>query len=201
MKVCILDYGSGNIKSVYNLLNYLNYPTIISNKKNDILNCTHIILPGVGSFRSSMEKIKSLIPLGTLEKEVINFEKPFLGICVGMQLLATKGHEVQETNGLGWIDGEVKRISAKNIPLPHIGWQSLKIKNKSQITNNIDNLDFYFVHSYAFNVKKRQEVLACTIYGEEFCSIVQKKNIIGVQFHPEKSQQAGIKIFQNFLSL
>ena len=201
MKVCILDYGSGNIKSVLNLLNHMNCSAKISNQEDDIVSSTHLILPGVGSYKASMEKIKSSIPIDTLEKEVIRYEKPFLGICVGMQVLSTIGHEVQETQGLGWIDGEVNKIKVDNLPLPHIGWQSLKIKNRTSLIDELDGLDFYFVHSYALYPKNEKEIITNTIYGEEFCSIVQKKNITGVQFHPEKSQQAGIKILQNFFSL
>ena len=118
-----------------------------------------------------------------------------------MQVLSTKGFEVEETPGLGWIEGEVKKINPKELPLPHIGWQNLNIKKNNKIIKDINDLDFYFVHSYALYARNEEEVIASAKYGEEFCSIIQKENIIGVQFHPEKSQQAGMKILQNFLSL
>ena len=110
MKVCILDYGSGNVKSVYNLITFLGFNTIISNQVSDIESASHIILPGVGSFGSSINKIKSIIPLAKLETEVVNYNKPFLGICVGMQVLADRGFEHGSHHGLGWIKGSVEKL-------------------------------------------------------------------------------------------
>tara|TARA_Y100000741_G_scaffold324419_1_gene275311 strand:- start:165 stop:788 length:624 start_codon:yes stop_codon:yes gene_type:complete len=200
-KVCILDYGSGNVNSVYNILNYMKYSVKISNNEEEIKNSSHIILPGVGSFGSAIDKINKLLPINILSKEVLEKRKPFLGICVGMQVLATKGFENGEHKGLGWIDGVVRKIDSKNHSLPHIGWQGINVKIKEPITLNISNLDFYFVHSYAMYPENANYLAATTNYGEEFCSIVKKENIYGTQFHPEKSQQAGMQVIKNFIEL
>ncbi len=198
--VCILDYGSGNVASVYNLLNRLNYKAKISNDSSDIKNSSHIILPGVGAFGASIERIRNKIEINLLEDEVKIKKKPFLGICVGMQILADKGYEFGEHDGLGWIEGTVEKIKAKI--LPHIGWNNIQVKKQSPIFSNIKNLkDFYFVNSFAFNVKDKNFIISETNYGSTFCSAVQKDNIFGVQFHPEKSQKAGQLVIHNFLKL
>ncbi len=130
-KVCILNYGSGNVKSVYNMVSYLQYDAVISNSAYDIKRSTHIILPGVGSFGAAMEKIKTFVPLNVLEREVFNHQKPFLGICVGIQVLSEKGFEHGEYSGLGWLKGSVTRLQTKFLPLPHIGWNEINIKRVS----------------------------------------------------------------------
>ena len=199
VNVCILDYGSGNVKSVQNLLKYLKVKTIVSNKKENIKKSTHIILPGVGAFGQSMKKLAKKVNIKALENEVIKKKKPFLGICVGMQLLADESDEFGKHKGLGWIGGKVRKLRSKI--LPHIGWNDIKIKMKSNIFKNLHEKDFYFLNSYHFVLKNKNLVIAESIYGHKFCSVVQKQNIIGVQFHPEKSQGAGKKIIQNFLEL
>jgi glutamine amidotransferase len=199
-KVCILDYGSGNVASVYNLIYRLGYDINVSNKSVDIKKSSHLILPGVGAFGSSIEKIKNNISLDLLNEEVQVKKKPFLGICVGMQLLAEKGLEFGEHNGLGWIEGTVEKLSAK--VLPHVGWNNIEMKKNSPIFDNVKNRsDFYFVNSYAFKVKNNNFITAETTYENKFCSAVQKENIFGVQFHPEKSQKAGQLIIDNFLKV
>ena len=199
-KVCVLDYGSGNVASVYNLINRLGYDIKISNKPEDIKKSSHLILPGVGAFGASVEKIKSNISIELLKDEVKVKKKPFLGICVGMQVLAEKGLEFGTHEGLGWIEGTVEKINAK--VLPHIGWNNIEIKKNSPIFSNIKNAsDFYFVNSYAFKVKDNNFIIAETTYENTFCSAVQKENIFGVQFHPEKSQKVGQDIIENFLKV
>ena len=201
VKVCLLDYGSGNIKSVLNLINYIGSEIVISNDKKDIEGCTHLILPGVGSFGTAMDKIKKEIPLSFLEQEVVTKKKPFLGICVGLQVLFQKGYEFGEHDGLGWLDGIVEKLDAENHPLPHIGWNSIKEKKPSPLFRGLGNInDFYFAHSFAVKTNATF-VISKTIYGNTFCSAIQKDNIFGVQFHPEKSQSAGILLMKNFLSL
>ena len=200
-KVCIMDYGSGNVKSVYNLVKHLGYETVISNSKYEIQKATHLILPGVGSFASAMSKIKSNISLNILNVDVLDKKKPILGICVGMQVMANKGYENGENIGLGWIDGTVRKINVSNSPLPHIGWNNIIIKKKSKLTSYLDKVnDFYFVHSYAYNTE-RDYIIAETDYEEQFPSIIKKDNIYGVQFHPEKSQKAGQQLLKNFLNI
>lgn len=200
--VCILDYGSGNVQSVRNIFESFTDDVVVSNEKDAIKSATHIVLPGVGAFGASMKRIEQRIPLETLEKEVLKNNKPFLGICVGMQVLAEKGYEFGEHEGLGWIPGEVVRLDAGELPLPHIGWNDIKIKKPSALLkDSIKERDFYFVHSYVFKENDVGNRVAETQYGEDFSSVVQKGNIFGVQFHPEKSQKAGMGLLKNFLEL
>jgi glutamine amidotransferase len=200
-KICVLDYGSGNVRSVFNLFNSINQSVIISNQHKDIKNASHIVLPGVGSFGSAMNNIKLNIPLGILEGEVLNKGKPFLGICVGMQVMATESSEFGKHLGLNWISGEVKKISA-DLPLPHIGWNNLKIFQNSKLLEGInEDLDFYFVHSFKFHLNDSSLLVASSEYGESIPSIINKENLFGVQFHPEKSQVAGKKLAINFLKI
>lgn len=202
MRVCILDYGSGNVQSVYNMLSTIESNVVISNNPDDIVSATHIILPGVGAFGAAMEKIKNTIPMGVLKTEVFEKKKPFLGICVGLQVLADRGFEFGEHYGLGWISGTVEKIETGSLPLPHIGWNSIKIVNHSPLLDHFDNnQDFYFVHSFAFKEKNATNIVATTEYGQEFNSIISKDNIYGVQFHPEKSQKAGKVLLENFLKI
>tara|TARA_Y100001970_G_C14228461_1_gene857139 strand:+ start:1033 stop:1647 length:615 start_codon:yes stop_codon:yes gene_type:complete len=202
IKICILDYKSGNVGSVFNIIKYMGYNCKISNEEKDLEDASHIILPGVGSFKKSMKKIKENIPIKKLEEQILKKKKPFLGICVGMQVLAEKGNEFGIENGLGWIEGEVNILKTENLPLPHICWNSINIKNKSELTKNLEGInDFYFVHSYKFDVKNEDEINARTEYGENFCSIVNKDNIYGVQFHPEKSQKSGMILLKNFINI
>jgi imidazole glycerol-phosphate synthase subunit HisH len=199
--VCILDYGSGNVKSVYNLISFLGYNVKVSNEIDDIKTATHIILPGVGAFGSAMKKINLKIPLVDLANEVIQNKKPFLGICVGMQVLVEKGYEYGEHDGLGWLPGFVNKIETNTYPSLHIGWNNINVKTDSILFQGLDDInDFYFVHSYAVNTDETFEI-SDTEYGNKFCSSVQKDNIYGVQFHPEKSQKAGQKLIHNFLSI
>jgi glutamine amidotransferase len=199
--VCILDYGSGNVKSVKNLIDYLGFDCLISNVDDDIIRCTHLILPGVGSYGAAMENIFNRIPIGTLEFQVLVKKKPFLGICVGMQVLSNFGKEFGFHKGLGWIDGFVDKVDSLDLPLPHIGWNDVNVLNDCQLFNGLnDNLDFYFVHSYKFAVDDKSVVTSEVDYGTTFCSSLQKGNIFGVQFHPEKSQKSGQVLMNNFLN-
>lgn len=201
IKVCILDYGSGNVNSVYNLVSFLGYDVIVSNERIEIESASHIILPGVGSFGAAMGKIRNQIPLKVLENEVFNNRKLFLGICVGMQVLLEKGYEHGGQDGLGWIPGTVEKLQVKNLPLPHIGWNDIIIRKDSDLFSDLGDIkDFYFVHSYAIKTDENF-VLTETNYGSNFYSSINKENIYGVQFHPEKSQKAGQKLIQNFLTI
>ena len=199
-QVCILDYGSGNVGSVSNLLNHLGIKNMVSNKELDVQKSTHLMLPGVGSFGSAMEKIKNNLPMTLLADEVILNKKPFLGICVGMQVLATYGLEFGKNEGLGWIDGTVDIIDSGNNPLPHIGWNNVNSIQESKLMKGLEKInDFYFVNSYCFKAKSEDHIIAKTTYHDKFASIIGKENILGVQFHPEKSQSAGQMIIRNFL--
>ncbi|MEQ8191694.1 MAG: imidazole glycerol phosphate synthase subunit HisH [Candidatus Eremiobacterota bacterium] len=201
-KVCVLNYGAGNVKSVYNMLLTMTDNVKISNAPEVIQCASHIILPGVGSFGSSMEKIKNNIPLEVLSNEVLEKKKPFLGICVGMQVLADIGFEFGNFQGLGWISGEVHKLNSLELPLPHIGWNNIEIiKDNPILSHFTSSQDFYFVHSYIFKPGIIDFIVAETDYGEKFPSIINKGNIYGVQFHPEKSQKAGKILIENFLRL
>jgi len=202
MQVCILDYGSGNVQSVLNQLLTITDNVLISNKEEDINTSTHLILPGVGSFGASMKKIKRNIPLDILEQAVLRDKKPFLGICVGLQVLAEKGIEHGEHMGLGWIPGTVTKLQADGLLLPHIGWNNIQIKKQHDLVKGFKaHSDFYFLHSYAFEVKNTDNIIATTEYGVKFNAIIHKENIFGVQFHPEKSQKIGKLLLHNFLSI
>lgn len=199
-KICILDYGSGNSMSVYNAIKFLKYKVTLSNKVDDIKKSTHLILPGVGSFKKTMEKIKKKLPLKIITEQVLNQKKPILGICVGMQVLSNYGYEFEKYTGLGWIPGEVKILKKKPNKIPHVGWNNLDIKKENKILNGIDSKDnLYFVHSYKFNTKNKENILCTSNYNEDFCSIIYHKNIYGFQFHPEKSQISGLKLLKNFV--
>ena len=200
--ICILDYGVGNIFSLKNILKKNNINFTYSRKKKDILNATHLILPGVGSFDIAIRKLSESISIDFLNNEVLKKKKPILGICVGMQIMATNGHENTLTNGLGWIEGSVKIIDSKKLSLPQVGWNNLLLsKKKSDIMYGVEKKDFYFLNSYYFDIMNKKNVIAYTSYGIKFPSVIQKNNIVGVQFHPEKSQKAGLQLIKNFIKL
>lgn len=200
--VCILDFCSGNVGSVRNIFRAFSDHVIISNEPYDIEGATHLVLPGVGAFGAAMEKIRRYIPIQILEEVVLHKKKPFLGICVGMQVLADKGLEYGEHAGLGWIQGVVKKLESGEQPLPHVGWNDIKITKSTPLLNGLDAIrDFYFVHSYAFSVQDRSQVCAVAEHGETFDCVLNQGNIFGVQFHPEKSQKAGQRLVKNFLEI
>lgn len=202
IQVCIIDYCTGNPRSVFNAIRDLGALVKISNKDEDINAATHLVLPGVGAFSAAMNKLKKIGLIGILKKNVIEVKKPFLGICVGMQILADEGFEYGWHEGLGWMQGSVNRMEVGKLPLPHIGWNNLKLTNPSPMLDRIGNeVDFYFVHSYYFKPKDKTHINAVFEYGREFPAVVSKDNIFGVQFHPEKSQKAGRILFDNFLRI
>ena len=214
MLLLILDYGSGNVKSVYNAFKLvldkveLSYEIKVSNYRNDINKCDFVILPGVGSFKNCKKNIFQQEGLvDTLRENVLNKLKPFLGICVGMQLLADFGFENGKHKGLGWINGNVKLLKYKKdinnhqIKIPHMGWNNIKLCCKDKLFKNIyKNEQFYFVHSYYFDIKKQENLLAYTNHGINIPAVIKKENIYGLQFHPEKSGIAGQKILSNWLN-
>tara|TARA_Y100000768_G_C23990707_1_gene692521 strand:- start:5638 stop:6249 length:612 start_codon:yes stop_codon:yes gene_type:complete len=200
MKVVILDYGSGNVGSLSNILDILNFKYVISNDDIDIESATHFILPGVGAFSTVMEKINSSLNTKLLMKKIKSDYTPILGICVGMQVMADFGYENKKDIGLGLISGEVKKIDTKEV-LPHVGWNNINIINENDILNNIEDCsDFYFVHKYCFYPESESSIVTTTDYGEtSFASIIADNNILGVQFHPEKSQDFGKLLIKNFI--
>ena len=204
-QVTIIDYGSGNVLSAQKSFikvtndNNIKCKVLISNKLEDIRSSTHVVLPGQGAFATCMSGIKN--KKGLIE-ELYEFaiikKKPFLGICIGMQMLASHSEENGLHEGLGWIDGRIKALPTKNLKIPHMGWSQVIPVKKNDIIDASD--DYYFVHSYYFDCANNEYKLAETQYGINFTSIVGKENIYGVQFHPEKSSSQGLKLIKNFVS-
>ena len=206
MKIALIDYGSGNLQSAYKALelaaNYEKKNKIfVTSKSKDLLLADKIVLPGVGTFSDCMRGITSIYGMiDILNEEVIQKKKPFLGICVGMQLLATMGKEKGNHKGLGWIKGKVIKLKKnKQIKIPHMGWNTVKIISKHPILKR-KKFESYFVHSYNFVCKDKKNILATCNYQQDITAIVGKENIIGTQFHPEKSQKVGLEILKNFVS-
>jgi imidazole glycerol-phosphate synthase subunit HisH len=200
-KVCILDYGSGNVASVRNSFQRLSIETLVSNEVKDIRDASHLVLPGVGAFKSSMEKINAKLPLSVIYSQ-ISHGKPFLGICVGMQALAEKGFEFGVYPGLALLPGSEVIELPTEVSKPHVGWNSIETQRQHPILNNIqDGADFYFVHSYFVSKIENADKIAVCDYGVKFPAVIAKENLIGVQFHPEKSQSNGNKLLENFVEL
>ena len=203
-QITIVDYGSGNVLSAQQSFlkvakdNNIKAKVEISNNLNVIRNSSHIVLPGQGAFSSCMsglKKTKGLVE--ELREFAIIKKKPFLGICVGMQMLAINSVENGLHTGLGWIDGYIKPLPNTNLKMPHMGWNIVKPVNKNQLIQ--DPSDYYFVHSYYFECQNKENILAESQHGINFASIIGKENIYGVQFHPEKSSSQGLNLIKNFL--
>ena len=230
MSVVIIDYGSGNLRSVAKAFERVSGSAVqVTCSPDDLVKATHIVLPGVGAFADCMQGLRALPGmLEALEQQVIQNGKPFLGICVGMQMLFEKGHEHGVHDGLGWLKGEVvgllsqpddrnRMTDDKNFPssvirhpssgasslkIPHMGWNDLQITGDHPLLRDIKNGDHaYFVHSYHAVCNNPADVLATVDYGQKVTAVVGSRNIFGVQFHPEKSQETGLTLIKNFLSL
>ena len=207
-KITIVDYGSGNVLSAQKSFikiakdNNIKVDVLISKKINDVKNSTHIVLPGQGAFSTCMNGLKKTDGLiDELSEFALIKKKPFLGICVGMQMLAKTSEENGDHKGLGWIDGQIKLLPGNNLKLPHMGW-NLVIPTNTRYNNLISTKnDYYFVHSYYFDCAEKDNILAETKYGTNFASIVGKENIYGVQFHPEKSSSQGLNLLKEFIGV
>ncbi len=205
-KITIVDYGSGNVlsaqKSFVKIAKDINIEVdvLISKKLNDVKDSTHVVLPGQGAFSTCMNGLKKTDGLiDELSEFALIKKKPFLGICVGMQMLAKMSEENGDHEGLGWIDGQIKLLPGDNLKLPHMGW-NLVMPTNSKYNNLISTKnDYYFVHSYYFDCANKDNILAETKYGTNFASIVGKENIYGVQFHPEKSSSQGLSLLKEFI--
>jgi glutamine amidotransferase len=211
MLLTVVDYGVGNLRSIAksiekaNLESKLNYSIRISSDISDIKKADKLVLPGQGSFKACLDGIKNIKGLDEeLNESVLSKKKPVYGICAGMQLFGTTGYEEEETPGLNWIEGNVVKIqpSSDNLKIPHMGWNELNVKNYSEVFKNIEHKSHaYFIHSYEFLPKDKKIISLSTYYGKEIVAAVCRENIYGSQFHPEKSQDTGIKILTNFLKI
>ena len=208
MNITIVDYGSGNISSVINSFKEVCKNKCKINVSSDlkiISSSDKIVLPGQGSFKSCIEALNNIKDLNEILKQfVFDKKKPLLGICVGMQMFADVGFEETETKGLGWISGKVSKINNQNgkFKLPHIGWNEIIITKESNIFKNIENKShMYFVHSYEFIPKEKNVISSITDYSTKIVCSVEKENIFGTQFHPEKSDKLGLKFIENFISI
>ena len=203
MKIGIINYGIGNIRSLYNSIKNLEFEVDILSEPKSLKNYDKFFLPGVGSFNSAMNLINKLGWKNEIKENVLHNKKSIFGICLGMQILLSTGREHGETDGLNLIDGEVLHLNdvGCRLPTPHIGWNEIDIKKKNYFFDNIpDRSNFYFVNSYAANVKKDEDLIATTNYDINFTSVICRENIFGTQFHPEKSSKAGRQLINNFLN-
>ena len=208
MNVTIVDYNSGNISSVINSFKEVAKDKVnikVTSDLNDIKSSDKVVLPGQGSFKSCVDALNNINGLVDILNEfAINNKKPLLGICVGLQMFADIGYEETETKGLSWISGKVLKINNQNgkFKLPHIGWNEIEIVKDSKIFKNIDNKShMYFVHSYEFVPSDKSVISSTTDYASNIVCSVEKENIFGTQFHPEKSDKIGLRIIENFITL
>jgi glutamine amidotransferase len=202
-KIALIDYGAGNLHSVHNALKAVGADVVVTADANIVRAADRIVLPGVGSFKACAEGLRALPGMIQAMTERVHVGgAPFLGICVGMQLLANRGLEHGETAGLGWIDGEVRLIepSDPSIKIPHMGWNDVALMPHAKEHRVVDAGEAYFLHSYHFAADNPSDVLALTDHGEGLVAAVAKDNILGVQFHPEKSQKFGLELLERFLT-
>ena len=203
--IAILNYGLGNLKAFANVYENINVEAVIASNEKDLVNASKIILPGVGSFDQAMSQLNSSGMRKILDHAVLELRLPVLGICVGMQMLARSSEEGC-MEGLSYINAEVKKFDVSKLnykpKLPHMGWNTIKTIGQNPLLLTIDQEPrFYFLHSYYMDCNDRQDIISLTDYGIEFASTVNHKNIYGVQFHPEKSHENGIKLLRNFARL
>jgi glutamine amidotransferase len=199
-RVAIVDYGMGNLRSVANAVRIAGAEPIIVAERHALQGHERIILPGVGAFARAMQNLEQGRLRDPLERERIR-GTPILGICLGMQLMCLSSEEEGEHLGLGWVDAKVKRFpSSQGIKVPHMGWDDVSVKTDHPLTRGMrDGSDFYFVHSYYVDMADSRNILLACEYGMPFCALFASGNVCGAQFHPEKSQQAGLRLIKNFL--
>lgn len=198
----IVDYGMGNLLSVKNAIEFLGYDAEYVNVDSDFNDFEKIILPGVGAFPDCMRNLNENGFTDLLNLQVIQNRKPILGICLGMQVMASFGLENGKTEGFGWFDGIVQKmdVTDSNLRIPHVGWADIETKDHFIFEGLCKNTDFYFVHSYHIECNNENNVIATINHGKVFTAAVAKDNIIGCQFHPEKSQESGLIVLKNFIT-
>ncbi len=203
--IAIIDYNAGNLRSVLNAFEAIGQKAKITKDPKEIANCAGIVLPGVGAFGKCIESLKEQGLLDVLNEEVLVKKKPYLGICLGLQFLAHYSNEHGYHEGFGWLDAGVEKIVPDDpkFRIPHIGWNNITVKKKEPLFTGIEDPVVYFVHSYRLMVENGNSSVVSSIcwHGTEIVASVQKENIFAVQFHPEKSQQHGLKILENFSKL
>ena len=203
MKLVVIDYGVGNLASIKNILKRIGVDSVISSSKNELLAADKIILPGVGAFDTCARQLNESGLLPSLLKKVLKDKVPVLGVCVGMQIMLD-GSEEGVLPGLGWIKGRVIKFNSNNLPahykIPHMGWSDVTVKRPSRLMENIVDPRFYFVHSYHAKVVNADDAILTANYGHPFIAGIEHENIVGVQFHPEKSHSFGMRLLQNFVS-
>lgn len=197
--IVVIDYGMGNLGSIVNMVKKVGYKCHITSDLEEIKKATKLILPGVGSFDNGMKKLKELGMINILNQKVLVEKTPILGICLGMQLM-TKSSEEGSMTGLGWIDAVSKRFVSDTLKIPHMGWNIVKHQKSSCLFDECESEKrFYFVHSYCVSCNHKEDILTITNYTHDFISSFKKNNIIGVQFHPEKSHKFGMNLIKNFM--
>ena len=202
LNVGLIDYQAGNIQSIGNAFEHLGARTSRVRQAADFESVTHLLLPGVGAFGFCAEKLRASGLTERLRRWAIDEKRPLLGICVGMQLMADIGEEMGEHAGLGWIGGRVQRMpSAPQIRVPHVGWNDVRFEQSFGDFAADQSADFYFDHSYAFHSPRHGEVVGICEHGYRFCALVRRENLVAAQFHPEKSQDAGLRFLAGFLRL
>ena len=203
MTVGIINYGMGNLGSIINAFDFLNYKIEIVEDYKKIKNYDSLILPGVGAYPKAMSIIKKKFFLNEIKNHVSIKKKKILGICLGMQILLSSSEEKEFTSGLDLIPGKVKLLNLKDNPVPHVGWSQLKYNSDSLLFKKIDKRDFYyFDHSYYYSAStSKKNIIAEISYEKKIAAVISKNNVFGVQFHPEKSQSAGLKLLENFVKI
>mgnify|MGYP001998297632 FL=1 len=204
MSIAIIDYGSGNLRSAEKAFARCapGRDLKVTGDPDAVVHADHIVLPGVGSFGDCVHGLAAIDGLrAALEARVVNDGRPFLGICVGMQLMCTIGTERGQHEGLGWFEGSVDALNvAAPLKVPHMGWNTLHMRARHDVFDGLDNADFYFVHSYAARPKNQVDIVAETDYGGPIVAALARGNMIGTQFHPEKSQAVGLRLIENFVN-
>jgi len=202
LPVAIINYGLGNLRSVYNAIQFVGGEAFIAAKPEELRNASHIILPGVGAFGDGIGILNDNGWTGEIVRQASEEGKPFLGICLGMQLLARKGTEHGDFDGLGLIDGTVIKLETgdRTLRVPHIGWNTVKIDRPGKMYEGIESADCYFVHSYVLETTDRNVISGTSHHGHDFVASVEYGNVWGTQFHPEKSQKPGLRILKNFVA-
>lgn len=205
--IAVIDYGMGNLRSIAKALEEVGGEVLVTSDRKDIAKADRIVFPGVGAFGDGMKNLRERDLLPVLEEEIMKNKKPFLGICLGMQLLACKSEEFGEHEGLGWIDADVIRFKFPDVTgdeklrVPHVGWNTVKFTQSHPLLEDIDKeADFYFVHSYHFVPASQDVVIGTCDHGGDFVAAISQENIFATQFHPEKSQQDGLKMLENFIN-